>query len=113
MDSLRIMLFGMALYAVVILIAWMVVAPPARSHFAPAGTQFPIECCTETDCEPVTREQIQVEPNGDWYVKLQRGTVHVPADFPRTFFSEPGLFVCAGQTIRGLHLRCVLVQPGV
>lgn len=99
---------------VVLLLVWLLLAmDTAKSHETARGTPFPPECCSGRDCEAVTRSQIDFQPNGDWYVRLSRGTVFVPADFPRRWFAEFGLFICAGKALTGeMFLYCVLTQPG-
>ena len=90
--------------------------PPAgKTHQTAENVPFPTECCSNRDCEKVTADQITKLPNGDWIVKMPRGEVRVPADFPRGPFPSPDLFVCVtfGTFPTGAIFRCVLASPTV
>ena len=90
--------------------------PPAgKAHQTVENVPFPAECCSDRDCEKVTSDQITKLPNGDWIVKMPRGEVRVPWDFPRKQFPSPDLFVCVtfGTYPTAAILRCVLASPSV
>ena len=117
-----------------LLAALLVMPPEAEAH-----EWYPGECCSGTDCAPVTNVEFMRPLPGDsifgvppahaaglqMFVTTKHGTVVVPENFPRRESKDNRLHACMnrsdGSSSRGdqrnpapfgqLQLRCIFIPP--
>ncbi len=77
-----------------------------RSHEAPSGWKYPLECCSDRDCRELTEaETPKPLDGGDW--RLVTGEI-VPRS--KVKFSPDGLYhLCRG--VNGGMIFCLFVPP--
>lgn len=99
--------------------ALLLLGVPAVAHEAPSGWQYPIECCSSSDCSQVEDENIEEVPGGFQLnlppgshpmVKNRTVTLFVPHDDYRIRKSgDWRKHACVGPTGR---VYCLFLVPG-
>ena len=94
-----------------ILLAVMVIVPftKAKSHEAPTGWSYPVECCSAVDCFPVKSDVIK-DVTGGFLVTTNNDTI--PSQSYKVKDSPDGLYhLCTqGGKPTGRTL-CIFVPP--
>lgn len=90
---------------VVLWLAMMAVASPARAH-----SWYPHECCADHDCMPA--DAIYSDRQGERIVVVGKMRVRIPANFSARPSPDGRVHVCYVQGESGFPLpRCLFLPP--
>lgn len=84
-------------------------ATPVDAHAAPSGWLYPLECCSNRDCQPVHNPEVSEGPKG--YVIGKTGEI-VGYQDPRVRSSPDGEFhLCEIPGQKNARAICLFVPP--
>ncbi|MCR4264682.1 hypothetical protein [Nitratireductor sp. ZSWI3] len=87
----------------------LVLAVPVSAHEAPSGWNYPMECCSNRDCQQIPANDV-IERSEGYLVKPTGETLSYTDSRLRK--SPDGVYhLCAVKRVSNLHTICLFVPP--